>query len=58
MAKRIYFDHSATTPLDPRVALAMQPANEELFGNPSSLHSEGRQAQPESRFASKGLWIG
>ncbi len=44
MAKRIYFDHSATTPLDPRVALAMQPANDELFGNPSSLHSEGRQA--------------
>ena len=43
MADRIYFDHSATTPLDPRVALAMNLAAE-AFGNPSSLHSEGRHA--------------
>jgi cysteine desulfurase len=45
MADRIYFDHSATTPLDPRVAFAMNLANLEAYGNPSSLHSEGRQAR-------------
>jgi cysteine desulfurase len=45
MPDRIYFDHSATTPLDPRVAFAMNLANIEAHGNPSSLHSEGRQAR-------------
>jgi cysteine desulfurase len=45
MADRIYFDHSATAPLDPRVAFAMNMANLETPGNPSSLHSEGRQAR-------------
>ncbi len=40
----IYFDHSATTPLDTRVALAMDTAQSKVFGNPSSLHSEGRRA--------------
>ena len=46
MADRIYFDHSATTPLDHRVAMAMDLA-EETFGNPSSLHSEGRHARAQ-----------
>jgi cysteine desulfurase len=41
----IYFDHSATTPLDPRVVQAMLPALGEVFGNPSSLHWAGRQAR-------------
>ena len=45
MANRIYFDHSATTPLDPRVAASMHLPQGEVFGNPSSLHSEGRQAR-------------
>jgi cysteine desulfurase len=45
MADRIYFDHSATTPIDPRVAFSMNLANVETFGNPSSLHSEGRQTR-------------
>lgn len=45
MPDRIYFDHSATAPLDPRVAFAMHMANLETPGNPSSLHSEGRQAR-------------
>jgi cysteine desulfurase len=43
--RRIYLDHAATTPLDPRVLQAMQPYLEALFGNPSSLHQEGRQAR-------------
>ena len=44
-ARRIYLDNSATTPLDPRVVQAMQPYLEAVFGNPSSLHLEGRQAR-------------
>lgn len=42
MNPRIYFDHSATTPLDPRVLEAMGPCLGGTFGNPSSLHYEGR----------------
>lgn len=45
MNERIYFDHAATTPLDPRVAEAMRPYLEEAFGNPSSLYREGRETR-------------
>jgi cysteine desulfurase len=45
MNSRIYFDHSATTPLDPRVLAAMAPFLSGAFGNPSSLHQEGRMAR-------------
>ena len=45
MKSRIYFDHSATTPLDPRVLDAMGPYLAGAFGNPSSLHHEGRLAR-------------
>ena len=45
MHSRIYFDHSATTPLDPRVLDAMAPFLGGAFGNPSSLHHEGRVAR-------------
>ncbi len=45
MNSRIYFDHSATTPLDPRVLDAMLPFLGGSFGNPSSLHQEGRAAR-------------
>ena len=45
MNPRIYFDHSATTPLDPRVLTAMGPYLGGTFGNPSSLHHEGRVAR-------------
>jgi cysteine desulfurase len=45
MSSRIYFDHSATTPLDPRVLEAMVPFLGGAFGNPSSLHAEGRVAR-------------
>jgi cysteine desulfurase len=44
-SRRIYFDNSATTPLDPRVVQAMAPHLESVFGNPSSLHREGREAR-------------
>ena len=45
MSARIYFDHAATTPVDPRVAAAMEPYFRDGFGNPSSLHEEGRKAR-------------
>jgi len=45
MASRIYLDHSATTPLDPRVRAAMEPYLDNVYGNPSSLHCEGREAR-------------
>ncbi len=40
----IYMDHSATTPVDPRVVEAMAPFWTELFGNPSSVYGLGRRA--------------
>jgi cysteine desulfurase len=43
--KRIYADHNATTPLDPRVLEAMQPYLTEHFGNASSVHIFGREAR-------------
>jgi cysteine desulfurase len=41
----IYFDHNATTPLDPRVLEAMQPYLTNAWGNASSLHRYGRIAR-------------
>ncbi len=43
--KRIYLDHNATTPLDPRVLQAMLPWLQEEYGNPSSLHWFGQRAR-------------
>lgn len=40
-----YFDHNATTPLDPRVRDAMLPWLGSQHGNPSSAHSSGRAAR-------------
>lgn len=42
---RIYLDNAATTPLDPLVLEAMLPHLEHNFGNPSSIHSHGREAR-------------
>jgi cysteine desulfurase len=43
--RRIYLDHAATTPVDVRVLEAMQPYWAEHFGNTSSIHAIGREAQ-------------
>jgi cysteine desulfurase len=43
--KRIYMDHSATTPVAPEVLAAMLPYFGEKFGNASSLHRSGREAK-------------
>ena len=40
----IYLDHLAATPLHPRVKEAMIHYIETVFGNPSSLHTAGREA--------------
>lgn len=46
MEKRfVYADNSATTPVYPEVLEAMMPAFGELYGNPSSLYSKGREAK-------------
>ncbi len=42
---RIYFDHAATTPIDPAVAETMTEAMLRYTGNPSSIHNEGRTAR-------------
>ncbi|MFQ5405913.1 MAG: cysteine desulfurase NifS [Candidatus Micrarchaeia archaeon] len=43
--KRIYLDHSATTPAAKQVVQAMQPFFSDKYGNSSSLHAEGRDAK-------------
>jgi cysteine desulfurase len=42
--RRLYFDHAASTPVDPRVLRAMRPYFLREFGNPGSLHSFGQKA--------------
>ncbi|MHB8157543.1 MAG: cysteine desulfurase family protein, partial [Desulfocucumaceae bacterium] len=45
--RRIYFDHSATTPVRPEVAEVMCGYIKENFGNPTSLHYFGRQVRKD-----------
>lgn len=42
---RIFLDNSATTPIDPEVLEVMTAVMATNFGNPSSIHAEGRQAR-------------
>lgn len=43
--ERIYLDNAATTSLEPRVLEAMLPFMETHYGNPSSIHSYGRETR-------------
>lgn len=43
--KRYYFDHNATTPVDPRALEAMLPYFGPEYGNASSLHRFGQDAR-------------
>jgi len=43
--ERIYLDHAATAPMHPLVIEKMSEAMGTLYGNPSSIHSFGREAR-------------
>ncbi|MFZ3101499.1 MAG: cysteine desulfurase family protein, partial [Desulfitobacteriaceae bacterium] len=43
--RRVYLDHSATTPVDVEVATLMLTYYTEKYGNPSSIHGFGREAK-------------
>jgi cysteine desulfurase len=53
--RRIYLDHTATTPLDPRVLEVMMPYFSGVFGNASSLHAFGRDAKQALERARAGI---
>ncbi len=42
---RVYFDNAATTPIDAEVLKEMYKAMEYHYGNPSSIHSHGREVR-------------
>ncbi|HUK30190.1 MAG TPA: IscS subfamily cysteine desulfurase [Candidatus Acidoferrum sp.] len=43
--RRVYFDHNATTPVDPEVLAAMLPYFTAEFGNASSIHFFGQETR-------------
>ena len=43
--RRIYLDHAATTAVSPEVMEAMLPCFTGVYGNPSSVHTQGREAR-------------
>ena len=45
MQRSVYLDHAATTPVHPEVLAAMLPYFTKNFGNPSSVHSFGRESR-------------
>lgn len=48
---KVYFDNAATTQLDPEVFEAMRPLMLDMYGNPSSTHSHGREARSKVEYA-------
>jgi cysteine desulfurase len=51
--KRVYLDNAATTPIRPEVVEAMLPYLHEFYGNPSSIHAEGRKVRAAIESARK-----
>jgi len=51
----VYLDNAATTPLDKEVLDAMMPYMLEHFGNPSSIHTHGREVRSAIEKARKGV---
>jgi len=43
--RTVYFDHAATTAVDPRVFAEMEPYFVERYGNPSEIHRLGRETR-------------
>lgn len=52
---KVYFDHAATTPIDPEVAKIMIEVINDCSGNPSSIHGEGRKARARIEQARKTM---
>lgn len=52
---RVFFDNAATTPLHPEVKAVMVDAMDKYFGNPSSIHMEGRTARSAIEAARKTI---
>lgn len=52
---RVYFDNAASTPISPEVIEAMTTVMKENYGNPSSIHAEGRQARAAIETARKTM---
>lgn len=42
---RIYLDNAATTPIGEKARIEMKRVMDDIFGNPSSIHAEGRVAK-------------
>ncbi|MBL7809562.1 MAG: cysteine desulfurase [Saprospiraceae bacterium] len=51
--QRVYFDNAATTPISEEVINAMLPVLRGQFGNPSSIHAEGRSVRAAVESARK-----
>jgi len=55
MPTRVYLDNAATTPIRPEVVEAMLPYLTQHFGNPSSIHQDGRIARAAIEQARKAV---
>ena len=53
--RRVYMDHAAGKPVDPRVVEAMLPYMKDAYGNPSSLHAFGQEAKHALEAARAGV---
>lgn len=51
----LYFDHNATTPVDPRVADVLDRAQRKYFANASSVHLAGQSARSELEQARRSI---
>lgn len=53
--KQVYLDNASTTPVDPKVLKAMLPYFADRYGNPSSLHTLGRESKNAIEIARKNI---
>jgi cysteine desulfurase len=51
----VYLDHASATPLEGEVRSVMEPFFKEKFGNPSALHTKGKEAKETIRDARKSV---
>lgn len=52
---RVYFDNAATTPIHPEVKEVIKDAIDNYYGNPSSIHNEGRRVRAALETARKTI---